>query len=199
MNEADSEVRGLPAPIWGMVLLPTSIAGGFVGVAFVYELGRHGVSVAAISGLVSLALLPTTWQFFAGPAIDMSLTQKRWYILAGAVLLICLIGIGFTPATAAALPILGALCFIGACSHVCFGISAMSAMAATTAPEERGPIGGWAQAANLGGFGIGGGLGLWIVTHAGGAPTAAVVLAAMEKPTVVVPRIKRFIRGLSNS
>jgi MFS family permease len=179
MGESDSEVRGLPAPLWGVVSLPPSIAGGFVSVAFIYELGRHGVGMAAISGLAGLALLPSTWQFLAGPAIDMSLTQRRWYGLAGIVLLTCLIGIGFTPATAAALPVLGALCFVGACSHVCLGVSAMSAMAATTAPEARGPIGGWVQAANLGGAGLGGGLGLWIVTHAGGAPTACVILSAI--------------------
>ena len=179
MTEADSETRGLPAPVWGVLCLPASIAGGFVSVAFIYQLGRQGVGMAAISGLAGLALLPSTWQFFAGPAIDMSLTQRRWYLLAGVVLLICLIGIGFTPATAAALPVLSALCFVGACSHVCLSVSAMSAMAATTASEERGPIGGWVQAANLGGAGLGGGLGLWIVTHMGGAPTAAVILAAI--------------------
>ncbi len=180
MTEGDSKARGLPAPLWGMVMLPPSMAGGFVSVAFIYELGRHGVSMAAISGLASLALLPSAWQFLAGPAIDVSLTQRRWYLLCGVVALVCLIGIGFTPATGAALPVLSALCFVGACSHVGLGVAAMSAMAATTTHAERGPIGGWAQAANLGGAGLGGGLGLWIVTHMGGAPTAAVILAALS-------------------
>jgi hypothetical protein len=52
-------------------------------------------------------------------------------------------------------------------------------MALTTAAAERGPIAGWSQVANLGGAGLGGGLGLWIAGHAGGPMAAALTLAVM--------------------
>ncbi|MBY0113560.1 MAG: MFS transporter [Phycisphaerales bacterium] len=43
-------------------------------------------------------------------------------------------------------------------------------MAHATTPERRGRVGGWFQAGNLGGNGLGGGAGLWIATN---LPTAA--------------------------
>ena len=179
MADTNIEPRGLAPALYAIVLLPGGMAGGFVAVTLSYVLGHHGVSVAAISGLLSLALLPTTWQFFIGPVLDVSLTPKLWYLISAAALIGCFAVFAFTPATAAALPILSVTTFVGGVFGVGLGVSAMAAMALTTPPEKRGPMAGWAQTANLGGAGLGGGLALWIVGHAGGIRVAALSLAAL--------------------
>ena len=147
-----------------------------------FVLGHHGVSVAAVAGLVSLALLPTTWSFIMGPIVDVSLTPRRWYLIMVTVAAACFVGFALTPMTAAEVPLLGALCFCVSVAAVCAGASVTAAMALTTPPGLRGPIAGWTQTANLGGTGLGGGLGLWIAGHAGeSAPAltmAALVLGA---------------------
>jgi MFS family permease len=150
---------------------------GYVSVTLGFVLGHHGVSVAAVAGLVSLALLPTTWSFLAGPIVDVSLTPRRWYFIMLPLVAACFAGFAVTPMSAAALPMLGVLCLFVSVAAVCAATAVSAAMALTTPPELRGPIAGWSQTANLGGAGLGGGLGLWIAGHAGEAAPALTMAA----------------------
>jgi MFS family permease len=50
-------------------------------------------------------------------------------------------------------------------------------MAFDTAADEKGRAGGWSQAGNLGGSGLGGGAGLWVAQHTGQPWLAGVALA----------------------
>jgi MFS family permease len=176
--ERDAAARGVPAPFYAMLCLPGGLVSGFVGVTLGNVLGRHGVSVAAVAGLVSLALLPTTWMFLVGPVIDVSLTPRRWYAIGVALVAACFVAFSVTGASAAVLPALGVLALAGATGGVTAGASVMAAMARTTTAGERGPIAGWTQTANLGGAGLGGGLGLWLATHVS-LQAAALTLAAI--------------------
>jgi MFS family permease len=56
----------------------------------------------------------------------------------------------------------------------------MAAVGLTTPHEKRGAVAGWQNCGNLGGVGLGGGLGLWLAEHAGGQGTAALGLAALS-------------------
>jgi Na+/melibiose symporter-like transporter len=56
----------------------------------------------------------------------------------------------------------------------------IAAMALTSAQADRTTVGGWVQAGGLSGTGLGGGLGLWLASHAGGPASAALVLAAIN-------------------
>ena len=55
-------------------------------------------------------------------------------------------------------------------------MAADSLMAQATAPEERGRAGGWSQAGNLGGSGLGGGVGLWLAQHVHALWVSGIVL-----------------------
>jgi MFS family permease len=57
-------------------------------------------------------------------------------------------------------------------------MAADSLMAHDTAPERRGAAGGWSQAGNLGGAGIGGAAGLWVANHLHSVPIAGIVVTA---------------------
>jgi MFS family permease len=57
--------------------------------------------------------------------------------------------------------------------------SATAAMALTTSNERRGAVAGYLQCGQLGGVGLGGGLGLWLAEHGGGQAVAGLTLAAL--------------------
>ena len=178
MTERGGEPRGLPPPLFAVVFLPCGIRAGLVGVTLSYVLAKHGVSLSAIAGLQALGLLPTTWQFFMGPIIDVSLTSKRWYLIAVAVLTACLVAFGLSPLTPAAMPVLDGLGLIAGLSATFVWSAASAVVAHTTPVERRGAAAGWTQVAHMGGAGLGGGLGLWLVTHAGGPHVAILTMAA---------------------
>ena len=128
MHSQTHQARGLPAPLYALLHLPGGLISGFVNVTLGFVLSRHGVSVAAVSGLVGLYLAPTTWSFVAGPVIDASLTPRLWYAMMVAVVVAGFIGFAVTPMTAAALPVLGALCLGVSIGGVCAGSAVTAAM-----------------------------------------------------------------------
>ena len=70
-------------------------------------------------------------------------------------------------------------------------------MALTVAEQRKGRAAGWYQAGNLGGAGLGGGAGVWLVTHLSTPIAGGVICAAMialwrigrEKGAVASPQI----------
>jgi MFS family permease len=147
-----------------MVLsIPFGVASGYIGVTLAYQLRESGVSVGRIAALVALVILPHTWKFFWAPVIDVTLDQKKWYVLSGVLSAGGIAAIGFFPATKPGLAALSAVGFIASLATTVLGMAVESLMAHGTAEEEKGRAGGWFQAGCLGGGGIGGGLGLYLV------------------------------------
>jgi MFS family permease len=200
-HDRSPDSRPLPAPLYGMLCLPGGLVNGFVSVTLGFVLGHRGVSVAAVSGLVGLFLLPTTWMFLAGPVVDVSLTPRRWYAITVIVTAGCFAAFALTPMTAVAVPLLGVLTFTASAAAVGASAAAIAAMALTTSPAERGPIAGWIQAANLGGTGLGGGLGLWVADRAGESAAALAMAAttlACAAPLTFL-RVPRRLPGVAVS
>jgi MFS family permease len=81
-------------------------------------------------------------------------------------------------------------------------------MAHATSPEEKGRAGGWSQAGNLGGSGLGGGAALWLAQHvalgwvAGAVLGAACVLTCagllFVREPVMEHRAERFLDSILN-
>ena len=173
----DPEARGLAAPWFGLMTLPNGISQGFVTVTLGYILTHQGLSVAAVAGMIGLYVLPSAWKFLLGPVLDISLTPRTWYMLAIGGIGVCMLVIALTPLTPAAAPLLSALAFVLGVSGSAAGSANQAVVALTIPVRLRGAIAGWKQSGNLGGTGIGGGIGLWISSHAGGPNVAAAVLA----------------------
>lgn len=175
-----------PAPTHPIVFLvlctPFGATSGYVNVTLAYLLSHAGVSVSAIAGLIAINLVPQTWKVLWAPIVDTTLTSKRWYLSAAIVTAITLAAIGFFPASPSTLSVITFLVF---CNSVAVSFLAMAAenlMAHATNIQEKGRAGGWYQAGNLGGAGIGGGAALWIAQHSAifwlpGAAMAALFLA----------------------
>lgn len=171
--------RAIPPFLFGVLTLPVGLGRGFVTVTLAYLLAHNGVSVAAIAAMVSLFVIPEVWKFLIGPALDLTLSPTRWYAITITVGAAILATFAVIPLTPAAMPLLSGLAFLFNCAFTAAGSSATAAMALTTPQRRRGAVAAWSQAANLGGAGLGGGLGLWLANHAGGQQTATLCLAAV--------------------
>lgn len=168
--------------VYLLLCVPFGATSGYVNVTLAYLLSHAGVSITAIAGLVAINLVPQSWKVLWAPIVDTTLTSKRWYFLAAIVTALTLAAIGFFPAGPSSLSIITALVFANSVAVSFVAMAAENLMAHATQPEEKGRAGGWYQAGNLGGAGIGGGAALWIAQHSvvvwlPGAAMAAVFLA----------------------
>jgi MFS transporter, PAT family, beta-lactamase induction signal transducer AmpG len=144
------------------LVLPFGVMGGYVTVALGYLLSRAGVSVAQIATLVAISYIPHTWKFAWAPLVDTTLTRKTWYLVSSVVSAAGIWASGVLPIRAASLPLLTLVVLVANVAVTFLGMAINSLMAYGTPEELKGQAGGWFQAGNLGGNGLGGGLGLWL-------------------------------------
>ena len=136
--------------------------GGYLSVAIGYQLTQAGVSVEEVAALIAASYIPQTWKFLWAPVADTTLSRKTWYLLAGLVSALGIFVTGAVPADAASLPLLYAAVLISNVASTFLAMATESLMVYNTPPELQGRAGGWFQAGNLGGNGLGGGAGLWL-------------------------------------
>ncbi len=149
-----------------LLLMPMGITNGYLVVALAYLLSQAGVGVGLIAGLVGLSLFPQTWRVVWAPLVDTTLSVRGWYLISAAASGLLMAATGFVPATRGNFGWIELLSFGFSLAATVTTISASSLMAHGTREEEKGRAGGWSQAGNLGGTGLGGGLGLWLAQHA---------------------------------
>ncbi len=151
--------------VFMFLILPFGVMSGYLTVAIAYLLSHAGLSVEKIAALVALSFLPHTWKFAWAPIADTTLSRKGWYLIACVVSSAGLWATGALPATAPGLAALSTIVLVSNVAVTFLGMSVESLMAYGTTHEEKGRAGGWFQAGNLGGSGLGGGAGLWIAQH----------------------------------
>ena len=96
---------------------------------------------------------------------DITLSRKKWYVLANAVSCVALLAMAFTPFTQGNIGIYTALIFANSLAITFLGMAVEGLMAHNTPESERGRAAGWFQAGNLGGAGLGGGGALWVANN----------------------------------
>jgi len=148
-----------------VLIIPFGLVTGFISVTLGYLLGSAGVKAEGVAALVAVSFIPQTWKFLWAPVADLTLTRKRWYALSAVLSAVGLATLGAIPPVGASLPLLSAVAFAASLATTFLAMSVESLMAYGTEDAERGRAGGWFQAGNLGGFGIGGGAALWIAEH----------------------------------
>ena len=162
-----------------LLIIPFGAASGFLGVTIVYQLGRAGVDPVTIAVLTGLSLLPHTFKFLYAPLVDLTLTRKKWFVIASITSASGIALLGAIPATEKGMPWLSILVVSGNFATALLSMSVESLMAYNTAPRELGRTAGWFQAGNLGGGGLGGGLALVIAESTAHAWLPGVVLAVL--------------------
>lgn len=172
-------------PVLFLILyLPFGISGGYIAVTLAYLLAQAGVSVQAIATLVALSLFPLTWKVIWAPIVDSVLTYKRWYVLSTVATALGVAATGFVPAGNSTLGLIEALVLASALASSAITMTTDGLIAHAVAPERKGRAAGWAQAGNVGGGSVGGGVALWVAAHThmawtGGAVAAAISLASI--------------------
>lgn len=165
--------RTLPEPMparsvhplaWTLLILPFGVLGGFAGVVLSFMATRRGLTVEQGASLVAIGMLPHTWKFLWGPVADLTFSRRRWYLGSAALCAAGLFALAAVPLGPSTLGTLRAIVFVANLASTTLGMAVEGMMSHLTPPEQRGRAGGWFQAGNLGGSGIGGGLGLWMAT-----------------------------------
>ncbi len=157
---------GTAHPIVFLLLCtPFGAANGYLVVTLAFLLHQAGVGVGAIATLIAVSLIPQTWKAFWAPIVDTTMNSKAWYLLASVANAGTIAGIGFFHPGPATLPIITALVFFNSLATSFLAMAAENLMAHATSEAEKGRAGGWYQAGNLGGQGIGGGAALWIAQN----------------------------------
>lgn len=127
-----------------------------------YLLAHVGMSIDRIAELVALNIVPHTWKFFWAPVADTTLTRKSWYIIGAVVTAIGIFTIGILPVGKDAFAAFSVIILLSNFAVTFLAMSVESLMAYNSPQSEKGRSSGWFQAGNLGGAGLGGGLGLWM-------------------------------------
>jgi PAT family beta-lactamase induction signal transducer AmpG len=173
--------KAAPHPVVYLVLyVPFGIAFGYVTVTLAWLLSHAGASVAAIAALAGMGLVANTWKVLWAPLVDTTLTAKAWYMIGLVATAASLAFIAFLPLRVDLLPVFGWLVLASAVAATLTAIAIDRLMAFDVPDALKGQAGGWSQAGNLGGVGLGGGAGLWLAQHTGQPWIAGAVLAAMS-------------------
>jgi MFS family permease len=147
------------------LILPFGAITGYLSVALAWELSRAGMNAAEIGALVAASYLPHTWKFVWAPIVDTTLTRKGWYLLGSLVTAVGMYGMGAVPANATWLPWLYAVVILANLASTFVGMAVESLVAHGARDDVKGRASGWFQAGNLGGGGLGGGAGLWMIEN----------------------------------
>ena len=194
MATANEPSVGAPHPwLFAVLYFPYGLTIGFPSIALGFLGRRAGLPTSAIAGVVGMSFLAAGWKFLWAPVGDYTLTRKRWYLLAVALISAGLIALTIVPLSTRNLPLLSALVLMTSVSGTFLAFATEGLMVHNSSPATRGRAGGWFQSGNQFGQTAGGGIGLWLMSHtpepwmAGAAlaliiASCAIALAWLEEP-----------------
>jgi MFS family permease len=169
----EATARSTHPAVYLVLMAPFGVTVGFLTVALAYQLNQAGMGATAIAGLIALSYLPHTWKFLWAPLVDTLFTRKRWYLGSNLVSSAGIWASGAVAGSHASASALTLIVLLASWASTFVGMSIDGLMSASVPDEVRGRVSGWSQAGNLGGSGLGGGLGLWLMQGAGWSPAAA--------------------------
>lgn len=127
---------------------------GFTVTALPFLLSRAGVSVDRIASVSAVAMSPTFWGFLVAPILDTGFS-RRTYALLFAVLSAIALSLALVTFSPTRLTLFTALVLTAELAAV-LNIAAVYGWYAEFVPDsQRGIVGGWSNAANLGGGAFG--------------------------------------------
>jgi len=149
--------------VWLVLYVPFGALGGFVQIALTFLATQHGLSISEGALLSGAALLSQWLKWMWAPLVDITLSPKRWYVIATAGSAAAVVVMASIPMSPTTLGMLLAVIAIGGLINSMVGMAVESLIASSTTEEEVGRVSGWFQAGNLAGNGLGGGLGLFLM------------------------------------
>jgi len=170
----------VPHPwVWAVLYFPLGLAIGFPSVALGYLGSQAGLDVSAVAAIVGMTFLASGWKFLWAPIGDYTLSRKGWYLIAVTLVALGLLAMTVIPLSAATAPLVSALTLVCTVAATFIAFATEGLLAHNTTPGTRGRAAGWFQSGNQFGQTAGGGLGLWLISHAPAPWMAGVALAAL--------------------
>lgn len=160
-----------------LLVLPFGVVGGYITVAYAYLFSQAGISTDVIAALIAASLFPHVIKFLWAPLVDTTLSLKKWYIIASIVTALGILVTGILPIKASSIPLLTIIVVVTNVAVSFLDIAVNGLAAHATPDEKKGKAGGYLQAGNLGGGGVGGGVGLWLTQHISNLWMPAAILA----------------------
>lgn len=197
MTDHNPPPRIPPTWLFGLTGIPFGVAGGYIAVAMPFLLRRVNVPVSTIAAISAASLIPSSYQFFWAPIIDIGPKRRTWLVI------VSLLG-SLALASSLFLDLPSQLHLFTICCVAGQGITGMvgscnGGLIATSLPNEvRGKASGWMNAANLGGNAIGGGMVLWLARAHGMRAAGVGVGLVTFLPSLAalfVPEAERAVRG----
>ncbi len=144
---------------------PFGISSGFLSVTLGFQLGHAGLSAVAVTTVIAASLWAQSVKMLWAPIVDALGRPRIWYMVGAALTGLTILLMSLSPPTARAVPFLTIMAVIGSAASTLVSMSAEILLTHGIKPTARGRASGWAQAGNVGGNGVGGGLGLALAQH----------------------------------
>jgi len=196
-------------PIVFMFLMaPFGVMSGYVTVTIGFLLTKAGIPLEQVAPIIAMALIPNIFKFLWAPLVDTTLTVKKWYLIANVITALGIFLTGIIPLEAESLGLMTAVVFFMSLVNTNIAMSTESLLAHDTPDHLKGRAGGWLQAGNLGGFGLGGGAGLWLAERLPDAWMTGTIIALacllcsfglffLKEPTIFLKE-KNYLKTLGN-
>lgn len=164
-TSAAHDVPGRPPHpvVYTILYFPFGALGGFIGVALTFLGTRHGLSISESAFLNGASMMMNWLKWIWAPLVDTTLTPKRWYLISTVGSALGIAAMAAVPLSPDTLPLLIGIIIVASLINTMVGMSIETMMAQVTPPEQIGRVSAWFQAGNLGGTGIGGGIGLLLL------------------------------------
>jgi len=159
-----SAARKAPHPVvWTVLYLPFGALSGFVTVALTFLATKHGLSISEGALLNGANLLSQWFKWLWAPIVDVTLSPRRWYVYATAASALGVLAMSVVPLGPSTLWLLLLIIAVASLINSAVGMAVEAILAETTPPDQVGRVSAWFQTGNLGGNGLGGALGLFLI------------------------------------
>jgi PAT family beta-lactamase induction signal transducer AmpG len=171
--------RAPPSAVFLPLFSPFGISSGYVSVTLAFLLSRAGLSTLEVTTIVAGTIWVQTWKVLWAPIVDTVGNPKVWYGLGATGVGASILAMSVLPMTTRSVPAITLLALVSSAASTLVSMSSEIFMAQSVPAEMRGRASGWAQAGNVGGSGIGGGIGLLLAEHVAQQWVSGAVLAAI--------------------
>ena len=141
-----------PTPPWYFLFLdlPFGAAVGYLSIAVPFWMERRGHSIDAIAAVVAGANLAHTVKLAWVPLLDLAAYRKVWYLAMAATTATLFLAMAALPDPLGNLPVFGLLLTAAQASATTGHAANNALMATTTRFADKGRVGGFAMASNVG-------------------------------------------------
>jgi MFS transporter, PAT family, beta-lactamase induction signal transducer AmpG len=162
-----------------LLTLPWGASSGFVVVTLTFLATKNGLSITQGALLSGALMLPWCLQALWVPVVDLTFTYRRWYVVATCGIALLTFAMAAVPLSTHTLVLFLVMSTAMGLLDTVIYVAVPAMMKLTTTPEHYGRASAWMQVGHMGGIGLGGGLGLYLMPTLPAVWMSGLVLGAV--------------------